>query len=297
MGDASATPRPPVGTPALEAAGVWKRYRRTGPWALEDVTVAVPQGAVTALVGPNAAGKSTLIRSWVGFEKPTRGSVRVAGVDPQAHRADALRQIGYVSQSTTLYRGLTVAEHVELAETMRPGFDSRIATDRLDRLGIPASQRAGSLSGGQAAQVALCLALGTGATILLLDEPLAALDPLARHEFLDIVVAAARQDGTSVLLSSHIVSDVEAACDHLIVLGLGRTTLHAPIAEAIAGHRIVAPSDAAPGTTVASFTRPGSEPMMLVRSTDPSLPTPTLEDVVMGYLSSARRGNGAPRAD
>ena len=293
------TESPAVSTPAvtsgyraaLEAVGVSKRYRRSGPWALLDVDLAIPRGSITALVGPNGAGKSTLMRSWMGFERPTRGSVRVGGIDPQADRAGALGQVGYVSQSTVLYRGLTVSEHLDLAGTLRPGFDPQIARQRLDELVIPLSQKAGSLSGGQAAQVALCLALGTHAKVLLLDEPLASLDPLARHDFLNVLLAAVREHGATVLLSSHIVSDVEAVCDQLVVLGYGRVTLQAPIKQAIAEHRVVPMGMASAAQTVATFTRPGSEPTALIRSTDPALPPPTLEDVVMGYLSAARSGS------
>jgi ABC-2 type transport system ATP-binding protein len=276
--------------PALEAVGVWKRYRRAGAWALQDVHLAVPSGTITALVGPNGAGKSTLIRSWVGFEQPSRGRVLVGGIDPQQDRPGAVTQLGYVSQSTSLYRGLTVAEHLALAATLRAGFDEQAARDRLDELAIPLSQKGGTLSGGQAAQVALCLALGTGAPVLLLDEPLASLDPLARHDFLNVVVSAVRERGATALLSSHIVSDVEAACDQLVVLGLGRVTLQAPIREAVAGHRVVPAGTADPAHAVADFARPGGERSTLVRSSDPALPVPTLEEVVMGYLAAARPG-------
>lgn len=287
--DQAGTPAPD--RPALEAIGLWKRYRRSGPWALEDVDLAIPAGTVSALVGPNGAGKTTLIRAWVGFERPSRGRVRVAGVDPREDGSGALARLGYVSQSSSLYRGLTVADHVDLAVSMRPGFDRESAWRRLDQLAIPLGQKAGTLSGGQAAQIALCLALGTDAPILLLDEPLASLDPLARHEFLDVVVSVARERGTTVLLSSHIVSDVEAACDHLIVLGRGRMTLQAPIRQAVAEHRLLPVMVAPAELTVASFTRPGGEPLALIRSADPSLPAPTLEDVVMGYLAASRPGS------
>jgi ABC-2 type transport system ATP-binding protein len=275
-------------TPALEAVGVWKRYRRTGAWALQDVDLAVPAGTITALVGPNGAGKSTLIRSWVGFEQPSQGRVLVGGIDPQVGRAEAMEKLGYVSQSTALYRGLTVAEHLALASTLRRGFDEEAAKRRLNELAIPLSQKGGSLSGGQAAQVALCLALGTGAPVLLLDEPLASLDPLARHDFLNVVVSAVRERGATALLSSHIVSDVEAACDQLVVLGLGRVTLQAPIRQAVAGHRVVPAGTADPAQAVADFARPGHERSTLIRSSDPSLPQPSLEEVVMGYLAAAR---------
>ena len=288
MSDASTRIMPT--TPALEAIGVSKRYRRTGSWALLDADLEVPEGTITALVGPNGAGKSTLIRTWVGFERPTRGLVRVGGIDPREDRAGAVARIGYVSQSTALYRGLTVGEHLTLARTMRPGFDDEAAQARLEQLAIPLSQKAGSLSGGQAAQVALCIALSTGAPILLLDEPLAALDPLARHDFLNLLVSAVRERGATALLSSHIVSDVEAVCDHLVVLGLGRVTLQAPIREAIAEHRLGPVGSMPAEQTVATFARPGGEPIALVRSSDPSLPRPSLEELVMGYLAAARSG-------
>ena len=275
---------------ALETIGLSKQYRRGGPWALRDVSLAVPRGTVTALVGPNGAGKSTLIRTWMGFERPTQGSVRVGGIDPRTDRPGALRQLGYVSQATALYRGLTVEDHLDLAVGLRGGFDRASARDRLQLLAIPLGQKAGSLSGGQAAQVALCLALGTGAPVLLLDEPLASLDPLARHDFLNLVLATAREDGATVVLSSHIVSDVEAICDRLVVVGLGRVTLQAPIRDALAGHRLVPAGSAAPADLVATFTRPGGEPTALIRSTDPGLPPPTLEELVMGYLAAARPG-------
>jgi ABC-2 type transport system ATP-binding protein len=275
---------------ALQATGLSKRYRWRGAWALRDIDLAVPRGTITALVGPNGAGKSTLIRTWMGFVRPTRGSVRVGGIDPRADRSGALRQLGYVSQSTALYRGLTVAHHLHLASGLRAGFDEDAARSRLEELDIPLTQRAGSLSGGQAAQVALCLALGTRAPVLLLDEPLASLDPLARHDFLNVVASAVREQGTTVLLSSHIVSDVAAVCDQLVVVGLGHVTLHAPITDAVEGHRLMPTASAAPEALVAMFTRPGGELAALVRSTDPSLPVPTLEELVMGYLAAARPG-------
>jgi ABC-2 type transport system ATP-binding protein len=289
--DASAAGSEPM---ALETIGLSKRYRRGGPWALQQVDLKVPRGTVTALVGPNGAGKSTLIRTWMGFERPTAGSVRVGGIDPQTDRAGALRQLGYVSQSTTLYRGLTVADHLDLAAGLRRGFDTGAAQARLEQLGIPLSQKAGALSGGQAAQVALCLALGTGAPVLLLDEPLASLDPLARHDFLNVVLSTVREHGATVLLSSHIVSDVEAVCERLVVVGQGRVTLQAPIKLALAEHRLVPDGSATPAGLVARFARPGGELTALIRSVDPGLPAPSLEELVMGYLAAARPGAGAP---
>jgi ABC-2 type transport system ATP-binding protein len=274
----------------LEALGASKRYRRSGSWALLDADLALPTGTITALVGPNGAGKSTLIRCWIGFERPTRGRVRVGGIDPQEDRPGAVAQIGYVSQSTALYRGLTVAEHLTLARTLRADFDLAAAEERLDRLDIPLSQKAGSLSGGQAAQLALGIALSTGARILLLDEPLASLDPLARHEFLNVLLAAVRERGATCLLSSHIVSDVEAVCDELVVLGRGRVMLQAPIRAAVAAHRVVPAGTTDGADLVATFQRPGEPVSALLRSTDAALPVPTLEELVMGYLAASRPG-------
>ncbi|MEX1156604.1 MAG: ABC transporter ATP-binding protein, partial [Chloroflexota bacterium] len=191
--------------PVLEAHALAKRYgRRT--WALTGIDLAIPQGGITALVGPNAAGKSTLIKTWVGFERPTRGGVTVAGIDPWKDRSAVLGMVGYVPQSPALYDGLSVNDHLDLAVQLRPDFDRPYARQRLDQLGIPGDQGAKSLSGGQQAQVALALALGTRAKILLLDEPLASLDPLARREFLHVLTDAVRADGATALLSSHIVT-------------------------------------------------------------------------------------------
>lgn len=270
--------------PVLEARGLAKRYRR-GVWALGGIDLALPAGGVTALVGPNAAGKSTLIRTWVGFERPTRGSVRVAGIDPWKDRAAALDHIGYVPQSPALYDGLSVEDHLEMAVLLRPTFDRALARERLDELGIPRDAGARSLSGGQQAQVALALALGTRANVLLLDEPLASLDPLARREFLHVLTDAVRSGGATALLSSHIVTDVEQACDQLVVLGVGRVLLQSSVAEALAVHR-VAPANQAVGEVIAAFAGPAGERIALQR--EGSGRPATLEEIVLGYLASTR---------
>ena len=222
---------------ALEAIGLTKQYRR-GTLALSNVSLEVAPGSITALVGPNAAGKSTLIRTWVGFEQPTSGSVRVAGIDPASDPAAALRHVGYVPQQPALYRELTTADHLDLAAHLRPGFDRAVAERHLDYLAIPLRARATTLSGGQQAQVMLAVALGTRADVLLLDEPLASLDPLARSEFLTVLRTAVREGGSTALLSSHIVTDVEQVCDRLIVLGIGRVLLDDGLAHAVAGHGV-----------------------------------------------------------
>ena len=271
-----------MGDPVLEARGLAKRYRR-GVWALGGIDLALPAGGITALVGPNAAGKSTLIKTWVGFEKPTRGSAAVMGVDPWRDRSRALANLGYVPQSPALYDGLSVDDHLDLALQLRPGFDRAYARDRLAQLDIPATAGARSLSGGQQAQVSLALALGTRAPILLLDEPLASLDPLARREFLHVLTDAVRVDGATTLLSSHIVTDVEQACDRLIVLGVGRVLLNDSVASALAGHAISASERT---DAVASFASADGSRISLVRGAGDR--PATLEEVVLGYLASSR---------
>jgi ABC-2 type transport system ATP-binding protein len=279
------------GQPVLRTSDLAKRYgRRT--WALQGIDLELPAGGITALVGPNAAGKSTLIKTWVGFERPTRGGVTVAGIDPWKDRSAALAHLGYVPQSPSLYDALDVDDHLDLAVQLRPGFDRAYARQRLDELGIPGDQRARSLSGGQQAQVALALALGTRAEILLLDEPLASLDPLARREFLHVLTDAVRRDGATALLSSHIVTDVEQACDRLIVLGVGRVLLHDTVADALASHAIISDGAAVSGERIGSFAGPAGDRVTLVRRADGAEGdgprTASLEEVVLGYLASGR---------
>ena len=273
---------------ALEALGIGKRYRRGRPWALKDVDLAIPAGSITALVGPNGAGKSTLIKGYVGFERPTAGRLTVDGVDPWKDRGAAIRRIGYVPQAASLYRELTVADHLALAARWRPGFDRRTAELRLDELDIPLGVRADELSGGQQAQVGLAIALGTRAPVLLLDEPLASLDPLARREFLHVIVDACRASGTTALLSSHVITDIEQACDRLLVLGGGRTLLDVSIAEARAAHRVVDDGPIDGGRLVGRFPDPEGRLVSLVEdAAGPGRPA-TLEEVVLGHLAAGR---------
>ena len=266
----------------LQARGLAKRYgRRT--WALEGIDLDIPAGGITALVGPNAAGKSTLIKTWIGFERPTRGSVSVMGIDPWRDRSGALDHLGYVPQSPALYDGLSVEDHLDFAVQLRPGFDRSAARTRLDQLGIPRGTGARSLSGGQQAQVALALALGTRAPILLLDEPLASLDPLARREFLHVLADAVRADGATALLSSHIVTDVEQFCDRLVVLGVGRVLLHERVTAALQRHHI---TPGAVNGAVSTFAAADGAPNSLVVGVGQR--PATLEEVVLGYLAAGR---------
>ncbi len=242
---AGGTSLAPDADPALSARAVAKRYRG-GVRALDGIDLDIPIGSITALVGPNGAGKSTLMKAWVGFERPSRGSVAVLGVDPWRDRAAALDRLGYVSQRPALYRGLTVRDHVALAVSLRPGFDAMLSERRLEELDIPLGQDSRTLSGGQQAQVMLALALGTHAPVLVLDEPLASLDPLARREFLHVLVDAVRAEGATAVLSSHVITDIEQACDRIVVLGTGHKILDESIAAALAAHRVADGDPAGP---------------------------------------------------
>jgi ABC-2 type transport system ATP-binding protein len=273
----------------LETSGLTKRYRRTV--AVRDLTVSIPAGGITALLGPNGAGKSTLLKLCVGFERPTRGGLSVLGIDPVRRRSHAVQRIGYVPQSPSLYRDMSVDAHLRLAGAIRRGFDAAYARDRLVDLDIPPSAIAGQLSGGQQAQVSLAIALGTRAPLLLLDEPLASLDPLARREFLAVVTDAARGGDVTIVLSSHVISEIETFADRLLVLGEGRVLFEDTIAASVTQHRVL--EDGAPLDgldVVARFPGQGDARHVLVRTADPAVGrTGSIEEVVIGYLALGRR--------
>jgi ABC-2 type transport system ATP-binding protein len=276
--------------PAIEIDGLTKRYRRGGRPALDRIHLAIPAGSIAAFVGPNGAGKTTLIRCLLGFERPTAGGARVMGIDPARDRTAALLQTGYVGQSPGLYRDLSSNDHIALAAALRRGFDEAGARGRLDALGIERFLPARELSGGQQAQLSLALALGTRAPVLLLDEPLASLDPLARRDFLRVLGDAARADGSTVLLASHIVGDIAAVCDRLIVLAPARVMLSTTIADARARHAVV-PLDAATASDIiGTFDDASGRPQALVRITRASagLEPASLDDIVLGYFAAAR---------
>jgi ABC-2 type transport system ATP-binding protein len=223
--------------PALEVTGLGKRYGSS--WALRDCTLTIPAGSVTALVGPNGAGKTTLLQLAVGLIKPDVGAVRVLGHDPRVEPLDVLPRVGFVAQDHPLPRRFTIGETLRLGRELNSRWDDAVAEQRVDELGLSRRQRVGTLSGGQQAQVALTLALAKRPQLLLLDEPVAALDPLARREFLTGVLRAVTETGVTVVLSSHIVADLERICDQLIILANGHTQLVGSIEELLAGHRLL----------------------------------------------------------
>jgi ABC-2 type transport system ATP-binding protein len=224
-------------TVVLETAGLGKRYGSF--WALRDCTLAIPAGSVTALVGPNGAGKTTLLHLAVGLSEPSAGEVRVLGGSPRHDAAEVLPRIGFVAQEHPLYRGFTVTETLRLGRELNPSWNDDAARARIEALGLPLRKKVGALSGGQRAQVALTLALAKRPELLLLDEPVAALDPLARREFLQSVMEAVAETDLTVVLSSHLIADLERVCDHLVILAGGRTQLAGPIDEILASHRLL----------------------------------------------------------
>ncbi len=272
----------------IEANGLSKRYRRDRPPALNGIDLTIPAGSFVALVGPNGAGKTTLIRCCLGFERPSAGTVLVMGSDPQVDRTAALLKVGYVGQEPGLYRDLSVADHLALAAALRPGFDRTGARERLDDLGIPGRSPAGELSGGQQAQVALALALGTRAPVLLLDEPLASLDPLARRDFLTVVADAVHRGGVTALLASHIVGDLAAVCDRLIVLAPGRVMLDDDIEHAQQHHTLVARAEVGDADVIGAFGDQRGGILSLVRTIEPASEPASLDDIVLGYLAAGR---------
>lgn len=281
----------------LVAENVGRRYRRNRPWAVRRASFVVPHGSITALVGPNGAGKSTIIRACLGFERPDEGRILVDGADPQRERSKAVSHVGYLPQSASLYRSLTVADHFDMARAARRSFDRQIARRRVNDAGISEQRRVSELSGGEQAQVALALAIGTRAPLLLLDEPMASLDPLARRDFLNVLVDDVRGRGATAVLSSHIVTDVEHACNRLMVLADGQVALDTSIAEAKREYRTLTAAELDGRAPVGTFAGTAGELLALLRGGSEGRPS-TLEEIVLGHLASARlpREGGPPDA-
>ncbi|MBV9334431.1 MAG: ABC transporter ATP-binding protein [Solirubrobacterales bacterium] len=216
---------------------VGKRYGSI--WALRDCTLHIPVGSVTALVGPNGAGKTTLLQLAAGMSSPTSGQLETLGWSPRANPMMVLPRIGFVAQDHPLYRGFSLAEILKFGRKLNARWDDQLAFRRLKTLGLKPSQRIGKLSGGQQAQVALTLALAKRPELLLLDEPAAALDPLARREFLQALMEAVVEEGVTVVLSSHILADLERVCDHLVILSRSRVALTGSTDEIVRSHRLL----------------------------------------------------------
>jgi ABC-2 type transport system ATP-binding protein len=285
-------------TPAVHTAGLGKRYGSL--WALQDCSVTVPAGRVTALIGPNGAGKTTLLKILAGLSRPSAGEVSVLGRQPGPD-AVFLDSIGYLAQDIPLYRRLSAGDHIRIFARLNRHWDAVAAADRLAALNIPLTRAVGSLSGGQRAQVGLSLALAKQPRLLLLDEPVAALDPLARHEFLSSLAEAAAEGGPAVILSSHLLRDLEQVCSHLILLSASRTQLCEAIDNVVATHRVLTGPRGEPpaGVTVVKATHTARQSRLLARLDrqvlDPSwdVHEVTLEDIVLAYMGEdAAPSNG-----
>ncbi|MFB7617395.1 ATP-binding cassette domain-containing protein [Kitasatospora sp. NPDC056181] len=296
----------------IDCGGLGKRYRRS--WALRDCHLAVPAGHVVALVGPNGAGKSTLLNLAAGLTAPTEGALTVLGGEPPGSPG-ALDRIGFVAQNAALYPGLAVRDLLRMGRGLNRRWDEARARTHLNGLGIPLDRRYGRLSGGQQAQVSLALALAKRPELLLLDEPLAALDPLARHDFMAVLLTAVAEDGLSVIFSSHAVAELEQTCDYLVVLGGGRVQVGGEVDDLLGAHRMLtgptAEADAvAARLPVVRDRRAGAQSHLLVRTGGVDAPVGGswrqqrvgLEELVLAYLrepaASALPGpRGAVRRD
>jgi ABC-2 type transport system ATP-binding protein len=279
----------------VEAHGLGKRYRRL--WALADCTLSIPAGHVVGLVGPNGAGKTTLLNLAIGLIAPSAGTIEVLGGMPAANQAQ-LARVGYLAQDAPVYPGLSVADHLRLGAHLNPGWDAALAHDRVERLDLDLGQKAGTLSGGQRAQLALTLAIAKRPELLILDEPVASLDPLARREFLQNLMEATVEQELSVVLSSHLVADLERVCDYLIVLVGSRVRVAGPVEELLAAHHLLSgprrdPDTLPDGLEVISASHTDVQTTLLVRTSGPVLdPAWTvsqvgMEDLVLAYMSQA----------
>ncbi len=291
-------------TAVLESRGLGKRYRQR--WALTDCTLAIPAGHVVGLVGPNGAGKTTLLNLASGMLAPTSGTIEVLGGQP-ASSAAQLARVGFVAQDTPTYAGLTVADHLKLGARMNPGWDAELARDRIERLDLDPGQRAGKLSGGQRAQLALTLAIAKKPELLMLDEPIASLDPLARREFLQSLMEFTAGHQVSVVMSSHLVADLERICDYLIVLVASRVRLAGEVDELLASHRQLTGARRDPAALpadwqVISASHTDRQSTLLVRTAGPihdpawTVDQISLEDLVLAYMSQAAGHSGRKTA-
>ena len=282
----------PEAATAIRTRGLSKRYRRV--CALSDCTITVPEGRISALVGPNGAGKTTLLRLLSGLARPTAGEVSVLDGTPRQDPA-WLAEIGFLAQEITLYRRFTAEEHISIGAHLNRRWDAALVRDRLTSLNIPLDRAAGSLSGGQRAQLALTLTLAKKPRLVLLDEPVAALDPLARRHFLATMADAVAEGGLTVLLSSHLVADMERVVDYLILLSASRVQLSGDIDTLLAEHHVlVGPrrdtAAIARTHTIVQAVHTTRQTTLLVRGTAPVIDPAWessevgLEEMVLAYM-------------
>ncbi len=282
-------------TAVIDARGLGKKYRRR--WALADCTLSIPAGRVAGLVGPNGAGKTTLISLATGMLAPTTGTVTVLG-EPPASSPAQLAKVGYVAQDTPTYASMSVEDHLRFGAHLNPTWDADLARKRIEQLALDPKKKAGKLSGGQRAQLALTLALAKRPELLILDEPIASLDPLARRAFLQTLMESTAEQELSVVMSSHLVADLERVCDYLIVLVDSRVRVAGEVDGLLASHHLLAgprrDASALPASQhVITESHTDRQSTFLVRSTEPildpavSVASLDLEDLVLAYMSSA----------
>ena len=283
-------------TAAIEARDVGKRYGHK--WALQDCTLSIPPGRVVGLVGPNGAGKTTLLHLAVGLLSPSAGSIRVLDGDPGDGSAQ-LAKVGFVAQDTPTYAGLSIEQHLRMGEYLNPNWDGDLATRRVGELGLDPRQKAGSLSGGQRAQLALTLAIAKRPELLILDEPVASLDPLARREFLQSLMQVVAEHGVTVVLSSHLLADLERICDHVVVLVSSHVRLAGDVDELLGSHHWLSGArrdrDGLPASwEVIDESHTDRQSTLLVRTGEPILDPSwnvkpvTLDDLILAYMGQGR---------
>ena len=280
-----------TGVAALETIELGRRYRNK--WGLRDCSLVVPEGSITGLVGPNGAGKSTLLRLAAGLSRPTTGSVRIFGDPVVPNSTRHLERTGYLDQLRPLYVSLRVTDTIRLGQKLNQRWDTDAALGWLTELGVPMDQKVARLSLGQQALVSLALCMGKVPDLLLLDEPVASLDPLARRQLLETLLANVADRGTTVLLSSHIVSELEPLCDNLIILSSSTVRVAGSIEELLTHHCVlIGPSDSPTprGVEVISAHRAARQSTLLVRGRPQSpgpnwqVLTPGLDEIVLAYL-------------
>ena len=284
-------------TAVLETTGLGKQYGRS--WALRDCTLAIPAGKVVGLVGPNGAGKTTLLHLAVGLLEPTSGTIEILGSRPAESPAQ-LGRVGFVAQETPTYATFSVADHLRLGSWLNPGWNSEQAERRIRELGLDPGQRVGKLSGGQRAQLALTLAIAKRPELLILDEPVASLDPVARRDFLRGLMEVVAEHGVSVVVSSHLVADLERVCDHLVVLVDSRVQVEGEIEQLLASHhRLIGPrrepARLPANQEVIEAIHADRQSTLIVRADDPihdpawSVEQLSMEDLVLAYMDRAAR--------
>jgi ABC-2 type transport system ATP-binding protein len=220
---------------AIAVHGLGKKYRRG--WALRDCSFRLPAGRICGLVGPNGAGKTTLLGIAGNLLEPTTGTLRVFGEAPESEGAN--RRTAFLAQEKPLFRRFTVAETLRLGRELNPGWDQKAAENIVRAGNVPMEAKIGTLSGGQRTRVAFALSFGKRPDLLLLDEPMSDLDPLVRHEMMGTLLAEAAEHGTTVLMSTHMLSELENVCDYLVVVAEGGLRLAGEVDELLGAHALL----------------------------------------------------------